>query len=330
MPTKDLWSLAIERGASDIHVLTGHVPMLRVDGKLEAAGPKPLAVAEVKQLMLEFVTEADYKKLLEMGDIDCSHEVSTGERLRINCHLVRGQPAFAARLIPSEAPTVEEIKLPAVVMDICRQDEGLVLVTGPTGSGKTTTLAAIINQINKENAVRIITLEDPIEFLYESDKALISQRELGTDFPSFPEGLKHVLRQDPDIVMVGEMRDLESIALALTLAETGHLVLATLHTPNSFQTIDRIVDVFPSHQQSQIRLQLSLSLKAVIAQQLVPAKGGSRIANREILVNNAAVANIIREQRLAELPSVIQTNADQGMVTFEKDYKRLQKEGLVD
>ncbi len=304
--------------------------MLRIDGLLEPASGKQTTAAEVKQLMLEFLSETDYKKMTEAGDVDCSYELPDATRMRINCHLVRGQPCFAARLVPNIVPTLQEIALPDVVMDICRECEGLVLFTGPTGSGKSTSLAAIVNQINKESPAHINTLEYPIEFLFKADKSHISQRELDLDFPNFPEGLKHVLRQDPDVVMVGEMRDLESIALALTLAETGHLVLATLHTPNSFQTIDRIVDVFPSYQQSQVRLQLSLSLKAVIAQQLLPRKGGGRIANREILINNPAVANIIREHRLAELPSVLQTNGDLGMVTFEKDFQRLAKEGLVE
>jgi twitching motility protein PilT len=205
-----------------------------------------------------------------------------------------------------------------------------VLFTGPTGSGKSTSLASILSELTKSEPLNVITLEDPIEFELPSGKGLVQQRELGSDFQTFPDGLKHVLRQDPDVVMVGEMRDLETIALALTLAETGHLVLATLHTPNAAQTIDRIVDVFPPHQQMQVRLQLSLSLKAVVAQRLLPKKGGGRVANREILLQNPAVSNIIRENRLAELNSVLQTSQSEGMVTFDKDLKRLVKEGLVE
>ncbi|MFA5799931.1 MAG: PilT/PilU family type 4a pilus ATPase, partial [Candidatus Peribacteraceae bacterium] len=253
-----------------------------------------------------------------------------GTRMRINCHMASGAPAFAARVIPKEIPTLESVQMPEIVMDLCRQRDGLVLFTGPTGSGKSTSLAAIIQQLLSETPLNIITLEDPVEFQFRPEKGIVRQRELGTDFPSFPEGLKHVLRQDPDVVMVGEMRDLESIALALTLAETGHLVLATLHTPNSIQSIDRIVDVFPPHQQLQVRMQLSLSLKAVVAQRLLPRKGGGRIASREILVRTPAVANIIREHRLAELGSVLQTGTQEGMVTFEKDLKRLMKEGVVE
>ncbi len=326
----NLWKLAIEKKASDLHILCGHPPILRIDGSLEKLEGTLQTPAQVKDLMMEFLDEAQYKRFLAERDLDCSHTLEDGSRFRINCHMVGGTPAFVARLIPGRIPTAKELLLPDVVMDICRDQEGLVLFTGPTGSGKSTSMAAIINEINAELPLNIITLEDPVEFRFESKKAIVRQRELGSDFLTFPDGLKHVLRQDPDIVMVGEMRDLDSIALALTLAETGHLVLATLHTPNTVQTIDRIVDVFPPHQQNQVRLQLSMSLKAVIAQRLLPRKGGGRIANREILVRTPAVANIIREHRLSELESVIQTGGGEGMVTFEKDLKRMVKEGLVE
>lgn len=292
-------------------------------------GEEVLSAADVKQLIQEFLTEAQYRKLLDIGDLDCSHEIADGTRFRINCHIVSGGPAFAARLVNHQIPTIEELLIPGVVMDLCRKIDGLVLFTGPTGCGKSTSMASIINQINEENTFNIITLEDPIEYVFPRKKCLVSQRELGTDFPTFPDGLKHVLRQDPDIVMVGEMRDLDSIALALTLAETGHLVIGTLHTPNTVQTVDRIIDVFPPNQQAQIRVELALSLRAVIAQRLLPKVGGGRIANREILIRTPAVSNIIRENRLAEMSSVLQTSVDQGMITFEKDLKRLQKMGLV-
>lgn len=325
-----IWQLAIDQNASDIHILTNHVPRLRISGKLISVDGKPMTFTEVKQMILEFLSEAQYKKFLEVGDIDCSYAHTDGTRFRINCHMVMGEPAFSARLVPQVIPTPEEIMLPAVVMKLCNSLDGLVLFTGPTGAGKSTSLAAILNDINKRHAVNAITLEDPIEFIFKSEKSLISQRELGTDFPEFPSGLKHVLRQDPDIVMVGEMRDLESISLALTLAETGHLVLATLHTPNAMQTLDRIIDVFPPHQQAQVKLQVALSLRAIVAQRLVPKKGGGLIANREILIRTPAVSNIIREDRFVELESVMQTNADLGMLTFEKDLKRLIAGGYVD
>jgi len=330
MSTQNLWSVATEKNASDLHVVTGYPPMLRIDGVLSPVSKEVLTATQVTALMHKFLTDAQYKKFESTGDLDCSHLLPDGTRFRINCHRSAGAPAFAARVIPKKIPSLKDISMPDVVMELCRQRDGLVLFSGPTGSGKSTSLAAIIQSLLTETPLNIITLEDPVEFRFEAPKGLVRQRELGMDFESFSEGLRHVLRQDPDVVMVGEMRDLESIALALTLAETGHLVLATLHTPNTAQTIDRIVDVFPPHQQEQVRLQLSLSLRAVVAQRLLPRKGGGRIANREILVRTPAVANIIREHRLAELSSVLQTGTQDGMVTFEKDLKRLMKEGLTE
>ncbi len=321
-----LFETAVSKDASDIHAVSGRPMMIRVDGLLKPLGEE-LSGKKVTELIHTFLSEAQYKRFLAEKDLDCSHVLPSGVRLRINCHIVSGEPAFAARIIPSKIPSLQEIGMPETVMDLARSRDGLLLFTGPTGSGKSTSLASITAQLLTESPYNVITLEDPIEFQLPAGRGLTQQRELGADFPSFPEGLKHVLRQDPDIVMVGEMRDLESIALALTLAETGHLVLATLHTPNTAQTIDRIVDVFPPHQQSQVRMQLSVSLRAVIAQRLLPKKGGGRIANREILVRTPAVSNIIRENRLSELNSVLQTGGSEGMISFEKDLKRLQKEG---
>lgn len=325
------WALALEQNASDIHVVSDNVPMLRINGVMTPVSSGVMTEQQVKEQILEFLPEKDYEeKLIKTGDVDCAFSLPDGTRFRINAHMSSGKPAYAARLIPREVPTIEDIALQPIVMDICRERDGLVLFTGPTGCGKSTSLAAIINQFNNEEAINIITLEDPIEFYFKSNKSLIRQRELGTDFVSFPEGLKHMMRQDPDVIMVGEMRDVETIALALTLAETGHLVLATLHTPNTVQTIDRIIDVFPGHQQTQVRYQLSMALRAIIGQRLVPRKGGGLAANREILVRTPAVSNIIRDQRLAELTTVLQTSEDVGMVTFEKDFKRLIKEGIVE
>ncbi len=330
MDTPNYWQAAVKQGASDLHVVSGQPVMFRMDGNLIPSGSDMMTPEQVTGLIHEFLNEAQYKRFVESQDLDCSHTLPDGTRFRINCHFAGGQPAFAARVIPDVIPSVQDLALPEVIMELARSRDGLVLFTGPTGTGKSTSLAAIITQLINELPLNIITLEDPIEFHMTSGKGLVQQRELGIDFPTFAEGLKHVLRQDPDVVMVGEMRDLESIALALTLAETGHLVLATLHTPNATQTVDRIVDVFPPFQQAQIRLQLSMSLKAVVAQRLFPKKGGGRVANREILISTPAVANIIRENRVQELTSVLQTSASEGMVTFEKDLKRLVKEGLVD
>ncbi len=330
MPSPNLWQAAIQKNASDIHVVAGQPIMFRIDGVLLPADGSAMSDKQVTDLMKTFLNDVQFKRFQEEQDVDCSHVLEDGTRFRINCHVASGKPAFAARVIPKEIPTCQELMIPDVVMNLARTRDGLVLFTGPTGSGKSTSLASILSELTKSEPLNVITLEDPIEFELPSGKGLVQQRELGSDFQSFPDGLKHVLRQDPDVVMVGEMRDLETIALALTLAETGHLVLATLHTPNAAQTIDRIVDVFPPHQQMQVRLQLSLSLKAVVAQRLLPKKGGGRVANREILLQNPAVSNIIRENRLAELNSVLQTSQSEGMVTFDKDLKRLVKEGLVE
>ncbi len=330
MESLNIWQAAIKQNASDIHVVVGQSVMFRLDGMLSFSDAEKITSKQVTDFLHEFLTDTQYKRFIENKDLDCSHVLPDGTRFRINCHMVGGEPAFAARVIPRVIPTLQELGLPDVVMDLARSRDGLVLFTGPTGSGKSTSLASIIAALTAEIPLNIITLEDPIEFQLPSGKGLVQQRELGVDFTSFPDGLKHVLRQDPDVVMVGEMRDLESIALALTLAETGHLVFATLHTPNTAQTIDRIVDAFPAHQQTQVRSQLAMSLKAVVAQRLLPKKGGGRIANREILIHTSAVANIIRENRVQELASVLQTNASEGMITFEKDFKRLLKEELID
>jgi twitching motility protein PilT len=220
--------------------------------------------------------------------------------------------------------------MPEIVYELCRLNQGLILMTGPTGCGKSTSLAAMINLINQERRANIITLEDPIEFVFQSDKSLIRQRQLGTDMLSFAEGLKHVLRQDPNVVMVGEMRDLETIATAITLAETGHLILATLHTFSAAQTIDRIIDSFPPYQQNQVRLQVSMTLAGVISQRLLPQKNSGRIAAREVLINNPAVANLIRENKVAQIKSTIQTSADEGMITMDQNLKDLYEKGLIE
>jgi twitching motility protein PilT len=325
-----IWEDALALHASDLHVFVGYPVMLRINGTLRPLNDTVMTTAQVTDLLQTFLNEAMYARFLKDQDVDCSFPSKDGTRFRINCSIVGGQPAFAARLIPSSIPTLEELDMPEVVVELSRCRNGLLLFTGPTGTGKSTSLASLIARRLATEPLNVITLEDPVEFRIPRGKGIAQQRELGTDFSSFPEGLKHILRQDPDIVMVGEMRDLESIALALTLAETGHLVLATLHTPNTSQTIDRIIDVFPPYQQTQVRSQLALMLQGIVAQRLVPKKGGGRIANREILVRTSAVGNIIRENRITELISVIQTSRKEGMITFEKDLQRLKEEKLIE
>jgi twitching motility protein PilT len=323
--------MAVKNKASDLHLMVGSKPVLRIDGQLSPIKNETvLRAAEMQGLVLNMLPAKKreaFKKNLEM---DFAFEVAKVGRFRINVFVERGNCALAARVIPTVIPSMEDLLMPEVIYDLINLDHGLVIMTGPAGSGKSTNLAAMISQINKERAAHVITLEDPVEFVFESDKSLIAQRELGKDMISFSSGLKYALRQDPNIIMVGEMRDLETIAATLTLAETGHLVLATLHTPDAAQSVDRIIDVFPEHQKDQIRSQVSLALKAVIAQRLLPKKGGGRVAAREIMINNVAIANLVREQKVEQIKNVIQTSARHGMVTMEQDMKRLLQEGLIE
>lgn len=283
---------------------------------------------EMKKAIKEMLTKDQEKRFFEEKDLDFSYEME-GNRFRLNLSFERGNIKLIARVIKSKLPTMEDLQMPKPVYDLLNSNQGLILITGPTGSGKSTSLAAMIEYINNNRNCNIITLEDPVEYIFESKKSVISQRQLGTDMPTFASGLRHVLRQDPDVIMVGEMRDLETISTAITLAETGHLVLATLHTCSASQTIDRIIDIFPPHQQNQIKSQLSLILSAVISQVLVPRKGGGRVAVRELMLNNPAVSNLIREQKIAQIKSVIETHSSEGMVSFEKDIKRLAAEGTI-
>ncbi len=319
---------AAELKASDVHVAVGCPVLFRIDGILVPQTKQAVTPAQAEEFARAVLGE-NFKRFEEQREADASFGISAGVRLRVNCHYERGNVSVAARIIPNAIPAPESLGLGGLIDRFRAERQGLVLFTGPTGAGKSTSLASIIEALRADRAVNIVTLEDPIEFIFPQGNGVMRQREYGQDFLSFPEALKHVLRQDPEIVLVGEMRDPETIAAALTLAETGHLIFATLHTPNATQTIDRIIDVFPPHQQAQIRSQLSLSLKAVVAQRLVPGAKGGRVAVREVLVNTPAVGNIIRESRAQELPSVLQTGETYGMVTFEKDAKRLLKEGAI-
>lgn len=325
-----LFHLAVKKGASDLHIVTKMPPILRIDGELkpiadlEALGPR-----ETEALCVSLLTEEQKRRFREQRDLDLSYEIKDGTRFRVNLHWEKNYAGLVARVISATIPTMEELQLPRVAYDLVRLNQGLILVTGPTGCGKSTTLAAMLDLINQERSAHIVTLEDPIEFLYKPVKCIIKQRQLGTDIISFGEGLKHVVRQDPNIIMVGEMRDLETIGSTITLAETGHLVLATLHTFNAAQTVDRIIDVFPPYQQNQVRVQLSLFLKGIISQRLVPRVKGGRVATREILINTPAVSNLIRENKIAQIKTALQTSAEYGMMTLDQDLKRLFEAGEI-
>jgi twitching motility protein PilT len=325
-----IFQIAVDRGASDIHLVANKPPLLRIFGIIAPIdGAKQLTPAEVKELTYSMLSADELKRFEDEKELDVAHQIASGKRFRVNLHWEKGDVSLVARTIPNDIPDMSTLGLPPVVQKMAEYPNGLVIVTGPTGSGKSTTLASMVEHINLTEPVNIITLEDPIEFLFESKKAVVRQRQLGQDFLTFNAGLKHILRQDPDVVMIGEMRDPETIAAALTIAETGHLVFATLHTNSAAQTIDRIIDAMPTGQQNQIRSQLALSLRAVVSQQLLPKVGGGRIAAREILVNNAAVANLIRENQIAQIRNVLQTTAADGMTTLTQDLNRLLKAGLI-
>ncbi|MFA6099208.1 MAG: type IV pilus twitching motility protein PilT [Patescibacteria group bacterium] len=331
-PIDEIFKNAVGKGASDIHITVGEPPIYRLDGELsDMTNIKPLKAKEVEELVFSILSEKQKQAYIHERELDLSYEIPGVSRFRVNCFWEKDNACLAARVISPAIPTMEELHMPQIVYDLIRLKQGLVLVTGPTGCGKSTSLAAMINLINQERRAHIITLEDPIEFIYPSDagKCLIVQRQYGTDMLSFSQALKHVLRQDPNVILVGEMRDLETIAATITLAETGHLVLATLHTHSASQTIDRIIDVFPPYQQSQVRLQLSLFLKGIISQELLPRVDKGRIAAREVLINIPAVSNLIRENKIPQIKTVIQTSAEEGMFTMDQDLKRLFEEGFI-
>ncbi len=326
----ELLKIAAQNKASDIHFVVNRPPILRIDGNLvEIKNQEQISEKKIQELLFSIISENQKEKLLKNRDLDLSYEIEEVARFRVNMHWEKDHLGMVARVVTQKIPTMEEITMPKASYDMVRTKNGLILITGPTGSGKSTTLAALIDLINKERNCHIVTLEDPIEFIFEPTNSIIKQRELGSDVISFASGLKHTLRQDPDVIMVGEMRDLETIAATMTLAETGHLVLATLHTINAAQTVDRIIDVFPPYQQDQIRVQLSMSLRGVISQRLMLKQGGGRIAAREILINNSAVSNLIRENKIAQIKTVIQTSADIGMMTMDQDIKRIYKEKII-
>lgn len=320
----------VKRKASDLHLQVGIPPMLRVDGKLAPVnGAEPLSDEMVEALIFAILDEDQKQILLKDKEFDFSFAFGDMGRFRVNAFHERGNLAAALRLIPNEILTIEQLGLPPVVAKFADYPRGLVLITGPTGSGKSTSLAALIHKINMERAAHIITIEDPIEYTHKSNKSVIVQREVHYDTYSFSAALRSALREDPDVVLIGEMRDLETIASAITIAETGHLVFATLHTNSAAQSIDRMIDVFPPHQQPQIRAQLSNILMAICSQRLIPAIGGGRVAAAEILAVTPAVRNIIREGKTHQLDAVIQTGAEYGMQSMDKTLARLIHEGTI-
>lgn len=330
MTLKNLFKIAIEKKASDLHLVVGRPPFLRIDGELiDIEGAEDISKKNIETMIFEVLKPEEKSKFLDYKELDFGMSMDD-YRFRINLHYEKGNMGLVARVITDEMATLEDIDMPQIVYNLLDLKHGLILMTGPTGCGKSTTLAAMVDYINKSRRANIITFEDPIEYLFKSDKSVIIQRQLGSDMMSFNNGLKHALRQDPDVIMVGEMRDLETIATTITLAETGHLVLATLHTYNAAQTVDRIIDIFPSHQQDQVRMQIANTLAGVISQRLLHKKDGGRIAAREVMINNSAVSNLIRENKIAQLKTVIETNSKEGMVSIDQDIKRLYKEGLVE
>ncbi|MDD2258114.1 MAG: type IV pilus twitching motility protein PilT [Patescibacteria group bacterium] len=335
MDLKKLLKLAATHKASDLHLMVGQPPILRIDGELKLLnsvvpelGAAPLEDSDLRIALKEITNSEQLAIFLEKKDLDFSYEIEA-IRFRVNLSFEKNNLRLVARVIEEKKPTLEEIGMPPIIKELLTMPQGLILVTGPTGCGKSTTLAAMINYINNTRSCHIVTLEDPMEYVFTPNQSLVTQRQLGSDMTSFASGLKHVLRQDPNVIMIGEMRDYETVAAAITLAETGHLVLATLHTYSAIQTVDRIIDIFPPHQQNQVKSQLSMLLTAVISQRLLPKIGGGRVAARELLIRNSAIANLIREGKISQIKSVMQMEGKNGMITLDKHLKELYKEGLI-
>lgn len=330
MDLRQLLKLAIENRASDLHLTENSPPILRIDGKLVLLGQDTFTKEELKKSIYGVLSDIQKEKFEQDKELDFSLALQDLERFRVNIHIQRGSVEAAFRRIPLYVPSISDLGLPPTLLDFARKPSGLVLITGPTGSGKTTTLASLINIVNEERACMIMCIEDPIEYIHKNKRSVIKQREVFSDTLSFAEALKRCLRQDPDVIVVGEMRDLETISTALTAAETGHLVLATLHTPDAAQTIERIIDVFPSHQQQQVRLQLSACIQGVVSQTLIPrAEGEGRVLATEILVATPAIRNLIREQAVEQIPTAIQTGIQHGMHTMDMALKVLYEEGII-
>ena len=324
----ELLELTVKEGASDLHLTVGISPIIKVNGKLVRLEHEILRPEDTEAYAREILQDA-YEKYDAIGEYDTSYSIHGKGRFRVNIYKQRNSTALAIRVISLDMPTLDSLGYPETLKDICNLKRGLVLVTGPTGSGKSTTLAALINEINSNRESHIITIEDPIEFLHKHNKSIVNQREIGKDTLSYERALKAALREDPDVILIGEMRDLETISTAITAAETGHLVFSTLHTIGAAKTIDRIVDVFPPHQQEQIKIQLASVLQIIISQQLVETVDGDRNAALEIMVATPAIKNLIREGKTHQIESSIQTGSKYGMRTMDMELANLYREGVI-
>jgi twitching motility protein PilT len=325
----ELLTLTVQSGASDLHLSVGLPPMVRKDGKLVGLPFEKMQERDTQRIVFDVLNNSQIEKFERTHELDFSYGVKGMGRFRFNVYRQRSSVGCAMRVIPNVVPSMEQLKLPPVLRSFTQKHSGLILVTGPTGSGKSTTIASLIDIINSEREAHILTIEDPIEYLHSHKKSMVNQRELGTDTDSFTNALRASLREDPDVILVGEMRDLETIAAAITLAETGHLVFATLHTRSAPATIDRIVDVFPAHQQEQIRIQLSTSIEAVVAQQLLPKLGGGRVSAIEVMIATSALRNLIREGKTYQIYSIIETGQQYGMQAMDRVLADLHRSGQV-
>ncbi|MBH5318233.1 type IV pilus twitching motility protein PilT [Paenibacillus sp. GSMTC-2017] len=330
MSVAEILQIAYDMGASDIHITVNSPVLLRIHGSLIPLNSALLNPQHTHNLAKELMTDLQYDSLMEQGEVDFSYGIPKLSRFRVNAYKQRGSVGLAIRIVPSVIPTMEQLQLPLIARDWISKPQGLVLVTGPTGSGKSTTLASMIDHLNRTDNAHVITLEDPIEFIHDHKKSMVNQREVGLDTASFSSGLRAALRQDPDVILVGELRDLDTISTAITAAETGHLVLGTLHTTDAPQTIDRIIDVFPSNMQAQIRIQLASVLLGIMSQRLVPrVDRRGRVAAFEILINSPAVSNLIRSEKVYQVRSVMQTNRSIGMLTMENSLRDLIQKRLI-
>jgi twitching motility protein PilT len=326
----DLLRMVVEKGGSDLHLCVGIAPIIRIDGQLTPTPFDRATPQDTQRMIYDILTDEQIQRFESQMELDFSYSLAKISRFRVNVYRDKGTIASAFRVIPTRIPTIEELGLPRVLVDLTKKKRGLILVTGPTGSGKSTTLAAMINQINQERSEHVLTIEDPIEYLHQHGRSIVNQRELGMDTKAFSNALRASLREDPDVILVGEMRDLETIQLAVTAAETGHLVFATLHTNNAAQTVDRVVDVFPPGQQEQIRFQLSNNLEAVLCQHLIPRTGSpGRVCAIEVMICTPAIRNLIREAKAHQITSAIQTGAQVGMMTMDQCLRDLYHRGAI-